>query len=152
MNSFFEKIRVLSLKNLYFRPSKKASWGDFSPKRGFSRPKSTFFEWQDLHFFLKAVHKGLNFIWKFFGKDLSSVGSRVITHGGVGASRSSVAARDGSPFSNLVGVAVGDCSAFPHSTPHSKAAQACRTSSVNPLVSANFFLEFWFEIWNTGVV
>ena len=40
----YKKNWVFSLKKLFLGPSKKASWVDFSPRRGFPRPIKLLFE------------------------------------------------------------------------------------------------------------
>ena len=54
-------------------PLKISSRADFSPRRGFRVLKQHFLSDKTQKNFKKAVHKGLNYIWKLVGQDLSII-------------------------------------------------------------------------------
>ena len=58
------------LKKLTFRPSKRPSLADFSPRTGFRGINNDFLCCKTKFFFLENELKGLNSYWLKFGKDL----------------------------------------------------------------------------------
>ena len=67
--NMFERIQKMK-KNIVLG-LEKSSRRKIGPRRDYSGPKTMFFEWQDPFFLKKAVHKGLNYTWNFFGQELS---------------------------------------------------------------------------------